>query len=412
MSLVSTLLDEIGDRPYIGLGEASHGTAEFNETRLEIARNLIETLGFNFVVVEWDWTDCFRVNEYVKGYSNAFSSAEEVLSKFSRWPQWMWGNQEVADFIEWLRDYNRQQSDVDKVGFYGFDLFGLQSALAEVESYLKGASTAETLISSGYSECARNTRNNEQGLTPPCEKDLLSSKAPQIIKSLKNQLRLRRPPADAPLDIQEDYMNANMCVFVIEDNIKHQLAMIHDPNMSSWNIRENHMLKTFQRLLDFYREYVTAGNSEPKAIILSHNTHIGDTSYSDMPSNLSNLAQLLRKEYGDDVFLVGFMTYEGNVLAGADWGGPNKVMKIPPADRNSWEYHYHQELGSDGLILSSDPSDGRRNQNKNRLHRAIGAVYNPRDDRNSYAPVVLIGRYDAVIYFEFTNPTQPIMPTD
>src|SRR5881392_3319891 len=82
------LLARIGDARFVLLGEASHGTHEYYTWRAAISRRLIEEKGFSFIAVEGDWPDCYRVNRYVKGYSEAGERAREVLHNFTRWPTW------------------------------------------------------------------------------------------------------------------------------------------------------------------------------------------------------------------------------------------------------------------------------------------------------------------------------------
>src|SRR5581483_8152438 len=97
------LLEWIGDARYVLLGEASHGTHEYYTWRSAISRRLIEEKGFSFIAVEGDWPDCYRVNRYVKGRTDAGADAREVLHAFQRWPTWMWANEEVVDLAGWLR---------------------------------------------------------------------------------------------------------------------------------------------------------------------------------------------------------------------------------------------------------------------------------------------------------------------
>ena len=56
------LLDAVGDRSIVLLGEATHGTHEFYRERARITRRLIEERGFGGVAVEADWPDAYRVN--------------------------------------------------------------------------------------------------------------------------------------------------------------------------------------------------------------------------------------------------------------------------------------------------------------------------------------------------------------
>src|SRR5262249_37413391 len=96
------LLDRVGNARVVLLGEASHGTHEFYTWRAEITKRLVTQHGFNFVAVEGDWPDCYRVNRFLKGYPGSANSAQAALDSFRRWPTWMWANEEVRDLVTWM----------------------------------------------------------------------------------------------------------------------------------------------------------------------------------------------------------------------------------------------------------------------------------------------------------------------
>lgn len=116
------LLDAVGDRSFVLLGEASHGTREFYRERAAITRRLIEEQGFTAVAIEGDWPDAYRVNRYVGGASED-ATAEAALADFHRFPARMWRNREVVEFVEWLRSHNASVTPERRVRFYGLDLY-------------------------------------------------------------------------------------------------------------------------------------------------------------------------------------------------------------------------------------------------------------------------------------------------
>ena len=124
----------IGEARFVLLGEASHGTHEFYAARAEITRRLIREKGFLAVAVEADWPDAYRVNRYVRGQSDDAESVE-ALDGFRRFPQWMWRNADVVDFVGWLREHNEAAGPA-KAGFYGLDLYSLRASMAAVLEYL------------------------------------------------------------------------------------------------------------------------------------------------------------------------------------------------------------------------------------------------------------------------------------
>src|ERR1043166_8048773 len=82
---LTPLLDDIGDRHVVMLGEASHGTHEYYTWRTALSKRLIQEKGFRFIAVEGDWPDCYRINRYVKGYKDAGDDVRTILKSFDRW---------------------------------------------------------------------------------------------------------------------------------------------------------------------------------------------------------------------------------------------------------------------------------------------------------------------------------------
>src|SRR5262249_25596780 len=128
-----------GNGGYVLLGEASHGTSEYYKWRTWISQRLIREKGFSFIAVEGDWPDCYRVNRYVKGFPDSGLDAREVLDAFTRWPTWMWANEEVIALAEWLRRHNARLAEAERVGFFGLDVYSLWDSLYAVIGYLHKA---------------------------------------------------------------------------------------------------------------------------------------------------------------------------------------------------------------------------------------------------------------------------------
>lgn len=103
------LLRMAGEAQCVLIGEASHGTHEFYETRAKLTRRLIQEKGFRAVALEADWPDSFRVHRFVTCRGED-KNANDALGDFRRFPGWMWRNHVVVEFIEWLRTWNAQQA--------------------------------------------------------------------------------------------------------------------------------------------------------------------------------------------------------------------------------------------------------------------------------------------------------------
>src|SRR4051812_1170466 len=112
------LLERVRDARLVLIGEASHGTHEFYRVRGEITKRLIREHGFNAIAVEADWPDAYRVNRFVRDAGDG-TDATDALGGFRRFPQWMWRNADVLDFVGWLRAHNASRPEAGRVGFYG-----------------------------------------------------------------------------------------------------------------------------------------------------------------------------------------------------------------------------------------------------------------------------------------------------
>ncbi len=131
------LLDMIGDARYVLIGEATHGTDEFYRIRADLTKQLIRYYGFSAVAVEADWPDAYRVNRYVRGSVRNIHNANSALNEFLRFPTWMWRNEVVVEFLDWLREYNEKKlSYQEKAGFYGLDLYSLHASIRAALDYL------------------------------------------------------------------------------------------------------------------------------------------------------------------------------------------------------------------------------------------------------------------------------------
>jgi erythromycin esterase len=121
-----------------------------------------------------------------------------------------------------------------------------------------------------------------------------------------------------------------------------------------------------------------------------------------------NVGQLIREQYQDEgVYVIGYGTYEGTVVASDAWGSATMSMDVPEAVQGSWEALLHDIDGKDKIVLM----DRLRSEKELRRplgHRAIGVVYNPSQEQGNYVPSVLPERYDAFVFIDKTEALKPL----
>lgn len=390
------LVDRLGDRRLVCIGEASHGTHEFYRWRADLSRRLIEERGFNWIGVEGDWPDCWRINRWVRGLADQDLDARSVLAGFERWPTWMWANADVADFLDWLRRWNLEQSAQQRVGFYGLDVYSLWDSLRVIMDWLD-EHAPESLEAANrawqcflpYGEDPHRYAWSTRLVPESCESEVVSL----LVEVVRRTHHLSRD-GDAAFDAIQ---NAAVAV----EAERYYRVMVRG-DRESWNIRDRHMADTIGRL-DAHL------GADARGLVWEHNTHVGDARATDMArAGMVNVGQLVRERFGsNDVGLVGFAAHRGTVLAASAWGEAEQVLAVPPARTGSHEDLLHRALGEPALLVF-EPRRASAWLSTTAGHRAIGVVYQPQREAGNYVSTVMGGRYDALLWLEDTRALVPL----
>ncbi len=403
-----SLLDLIGDRRFVLIGEASHGTHEFYRERARITRRLIDERGFTAVAVEADWPDAYRVNRYVMGLSDD-QNANAALSDFRRFPAWMWRNRDVLTFVEWLRARNDAHGNaITKARFYGLDLYSLRASIEAVVDYLDHVDPEEAKRARARYSCFDHVGAEGQQYgyalayagAIPCENEVVT----QLIE-------LRRK-ADAYL--RRDGWVADDEFFFAEQNARlvrnaeEYYQQMYRAEVSSWNLRDRHMAGTLDALI----EHLDRQHPRAKIIVWEHNSHVGDARSTEMGQRGElNVGQLARQRYGNESVLIGFTTYDGTVTAASEWGGPAERKRVRAASPDSHEAFLHQNDDKDFWLDTALPAV-HAVLNAPRLERAIGVIYRPQTERGSHYFYARLGeQFDAVIHLDHTRALEPLERT-
>ncbi len=368
------LIEAMADKKVVMLGEASHGTHEYYTWRTEISKRLIEEHGFRFIAVEGDWPDCYKLNRFVKAYPDSLAEIREVLETFDRWPTWMWANWEVAALGSWLREHNDGHDDDKKVGFYGLDVYSLWDSMEAMMDYLEKEDPEVLKYVQQAWRCFDPFGQDEQQYA---RHTLYNNRCRDEVVNLLKQVR-ERIHSDGD-DDPEAALNTEQNAVIAVNAEEYYTAMTRFDN-ESWNIRDRHMMDTLNRLMKFH-------GPDAKGIIWEHNTHIGDARATDMErEGMVNIGQLAREEYGrSNVFLCGFGSYSGTVVAADRWGDPTRIMELPEAREGSIEQLLHEQYAYDLYSVSAEDNHALFQQIV--PHRAVGVVYNPAVEKyGNYVP--------------------------
>jgi protein-L-isoaspartate(D-aspartate) O-methyltransferase len=394
-SSLESLLGRIGDARVVCIGEATHGTSEFYRMRERITRALIEQKGFDIVAVEADWPDAARIDHHVRD----LRTPPGEWRAFSRFPTWMWRNQEVREFVDWLRAYNGDRAEGERVGFYGLDLYSMYTSIHEVLRYLDAEDPESARVARARYGCltpwesdpATYGRAVLSGHYRDCEVEVVAILSDLLTKRMGQDMN------DGERFMQA-VQNARLVV-----NAERYYRVMYYGSRQSWNLRDSHMFETLKMLLAF-----RAPGS--RAVVWEHNSHVGDARATAMAARGEhNVGQLVRQQFGQDAYLIGFGTHSGTVAAASDWDSPMEVMTVRPSHERSYERQCH-DSGVAAFCLPMRPRNTLRERLlAPRLERAIGVIYRPETELAShYFDAVLPRQFDEYIWFDTTRAVTPL----
>jgi protein-L-isoaspartate(D-aspartate) O-methyltransferase len=393
---LSPLLERIGDAKIVLLGEATHGTSEFYRMRERISQELIMRKGFRFVAIEGDWPDVARLDHYVRH----FEYPPSEWTAFARFPTWMWRNNEVRSFVDWLHAYNSHEKPQSRIAIYGLDLYSLYTSIQSVLKYLDEVDTDSARIARHRYGCLTPWQADPatyghaalSGAYRTCEKE--------VVRVLEDILHRQ---SDYASHDGERFMDAVQNARLVTDAERYYRIMYYG-SRASWNLRDNHMFETLKTLLAFH-------GPGAKAIVWAHNSHVGDAAATEMSARGEyNIGHLCRKEFGTGAHSIGFGTNSGTVAAASDWDGPMEVKAVLPSLQQSYEWLCH-ETGRPQFILplrGLSAAEVRSKLSKPRLERAIGVIYRPETELPShYFQAILPAQFDEYIWFDETFAVTP-----
>ncbi len=386
---------------YVLLGEATHGTQDFYRMRAEITRRLIAEQGFDAVAIEGDWPDAWRVNRFVQGEST--DDPASALGDFARFPQWMWRNREVLDFITWLRRFNARTDIPRRVGFYGLDLYSLYRSADAVIHYLDRVDPDAAQIARRRYAALDHVRDAQVygyqaafGQRPAAREGAVA----QLL-----QLR-----AEAESYLERNGLTAIDAHFFAERNAQVVISAetyyrtMFGGRADTWNLRDAHMRDTVLALAAYRARRGGSG----RIVVWAHNSHLGDARATESHwRGECNVGQLMREETGEKTLLVGFTTYTGYVSAASEWDGEVEHKRVLPALRDSYEHLFHT-TGLDRFFLPLGDK-GAEALRESMLQRAIGVLYRPQTERAShYLEASLAQQFDAIFHLDETAALEPL----
>jgi erythromycin esterase-like protein len=333
--------------------------------------------------------------------------ADSALAGFERFPTWMWRNTVVLEFVEWLQAFNAKRPRyLDKVGFYGVDLYSLHSSVQAVLAYLDKIDPEAAKRARYRYACFDHTSDDPQAYGYAANFGLAQSCEEEVIQQLRDlqQRAIDYMNRDGYM-AEDEYFFTEQNARLVKNAEEYYRTMFRG-HISSWNLRDSHMADTIEALCAHLRRQT----GDAKIVVWEHNSHLGDARATDASTQGEwNVGQLIRQKHANDAFLVGFSTHTGTVTASSDWGGRPERKQVRPSIKGSHENVLHQ-AGYPAFYLTFRSEDAAsRLMQEERLERAIGVIYRPETERVSHYFYARMSRqFDAIIHLDVTRAVTPL----
>lgn len=316
-------LDAIATRSVIGLGEATHGTAEFFKAKHRIFRYLVENHGYRVFAIEADFGESIYLNEAIQA-----GNADEIETLMnSRMHFWTWKTEEVKDLLEWMCIYNQGKAEEDKIQYAGIDCQFNTYHPTMVRQYLANSnapfqSFADSILQVAETESEKNFESYDAA---SFNAYLIKLEALQD-SLLDHKLDLESASSDKEFQLQARILEVVRQVSVV----RYKMGSIQ----SQMDSRDLYMAQNTSWLLDYF--------DTEQAVVWAHNYHVSNFESSVM----GTMGKYLSYQLGERYVPVGFLFSQGTFTAVGMEGdtytdlGTQTLDSIPKAGSlNALMYH-------------------------------------------------------------------------
>ena len=332
----------VGDARIVSLGEATHGTREFFKMKHRVLEYLVENMGFTVFAIEAALPEADAVNDYV------LHGTGDAATALAGMHFWTWNTQEVLDMIEWMRAYNLRRGDRPPVQFRGFDVQFSHGAIGRIGAYLDRVDPSAKAQVTSLWQCWAPYALNSGGWVSRPASERTSCRA--NLESVRTLLESRRAEYSARSSAAEFEMILRYAVVMLQDEA---LAAGVPP------IRDVLMAENIAWLAN-----VSAPGE--KLVLWAHNYHV--STLRD-----ENMGWTLRREFGDDMVVFGFVFDRGSFNAVGPAGLGRQVVDAPASGVETLLRTGAPLSFVDLRDIVSDPA--REYFDEARFHWAIGALF-------------------------------------
>lgn len=361
-------LKKIGDQSdVIAIGEATHGSKEFNEIRLDFFKYLVIQCNYKLFFIEGDYTSFLPLTDYIE---NGIGDPKTILNIANTW---LWKGTDMLAIVNWMREFNKDKKPEQKVRLLGIDIRGHFQKLFYIKKYFKANQTQNkdsilNIISALY----KINKKSE-------DYDKYMETLNLLIKhDLDNKKDCSLETGDYQIHFLEMLLAEEIQISKLPSIV--QLAMLRDKFIASnviWLC--NH------------------GKLKQKGLLAVHNFHVA-AKISEALSNWKTCGTYLRSALGNKYFAIYTDFASGSTEAvGGEGGNKSLNTYTIPGSKNAFSY-FLKSAQRKKFFLNLREANKETKTSLNRLlvFNSLGSTYE--GDSRTLQKYNLNQQFDGYIY--------------
>lgn len=377
---VAPLIKQMGAKKVVGLGEGTHGTAEFYKIRFWISRILIEDYGFTYLAFENDLSDVWLLNQQL-------STSNDLNTLMKNHLMSIWQNEETKEMLAWVKKYNTDHKK--KVTISGIDYPLLKPDVEMLLTVLTKANDGAMLAAANGLLKAAALQDevwvgfNDKSYKANMKAVFVGSKKGYVTTdSLEKQVKDSNFPA--PLKAEAQLALANL-----KQGFAPFYGMVEEAE------RDSLMANNAALILK---------DSKDKMIVWAHNAHLGKAKIYD--GAVGGTGDYLLKLFPNDYFVLGTGTANGTFAGTVDKRPTNNNPMIAnPLEKpikDSWEELF-STTGAPNFYFTTSTSKFKETVKPLRF---IG--FGIQSDASTYDKINLSKMFDAFLFIKDTKAPTPL----
>jgi erythromycin esterase len=284
---------ELAQSPVVGIGENSHGVAEFKQIPFQLVTRLVRDHGRRLVAIEGTLGDVAPVDEYVRGETDDLDAAVSALEFY------FWRTPGLERLFEWLREFNEGRPGNDRVSVRGYDAQFYDVNATAVRSYLKRVDPAYLAAVDDSLTPLTEPRYEESDASIPVE----SGQA--VADDLRERLRSHESEY-VDRSSKSSWRLARRHVWTLERGLRFRAQLAAENFTQGKAIRDEAMAENVRWLRDW--------TGSDRAIVLGNSNHTM-RGYGHEGQRAARMGQHLTDSLGADYFSLGMLFGTGTFRA-------------------------------------------------------------------------------------------------